>query len=127
REAQRLGVIFDGLIEVGDVHPDKAEADDAMIWGQILGAGGEAQSDDGTGKEKSKTAHGSLPVVRVCLFRCLQAVSFCEGRVTDSQVSTIRAWPLSRAPFPARRSCSAARDLWKSIRHGARCKATEHC
>jgi hypothetical protein len=31
-----------------------------MVWGQTLGAGGDAQADYDTGNEKSKAAHGTL-------------------------------------------------------------------
>src|SRR5580704_976718 len=47
--------------------PDKAEADDPVVWGHTLGGGGNAQTDYGTGNERRKAAHGSLPLFRVCL------------------------------------------------------------
>src|SRR5580704_3840573 len=38
RKAQRLGVIFNGLIEIGYAHPDKAEADDPVVWDTLWAA-----------------------------------------------------------------------------------------
>src|SRR6185295_5795990 len=64
RETERLGVIVDRLVEVGNDDADMVQRDDALVGAETALSNRRVDgnsADDQAGNEKSKTAHDDLP------------------------------------------------------------------